>query len=81
MSKCALIMAGGTGGHVFPGLAVADTMKAAGWRVDCRRSEQVFSLTQMITIIICEVNGGMVRIISMSQIECVGFVESHSALQ
>jgi UDP-N-acetylglucosamine--N-acetylmuramyl-(pentapeptide) pyrophosphoryl-undecaprenol N-acetylglucosamine transferase len=31
--KTIVIMAGGTGGHIMPGLAVADTLRDAGWKV------------------------------------------------
>jgi len=33
MSRTILIMAGGTGGHVFPALAVADCLRDEGWKV------------------------------------------------
>lgn len=33
MTRTLLIMAGGTGGHIMPGLAIAEAMKARGWAV------------------------------------------------
>jgi len=39
-SPLLLVMAGGTGGHIFPGLAVANYLKAKGWRIHWLGSEK-----------------------------------------
>ncbi len=31
--KTLLVMAGGTGGHIYPGIAVAEVLRAQGWRI------------------------------------------------
>ena len=31
--KTLMVMAGGTGGHIYPGVAVADALKSDGWRI------------------------------------------------
>jgi UDP-N-acetylglucosamine--N-acetylmuramyl-(pentapeptide) pyrophosphoryl-undecaprenol N-acetylglucosamine transferase len=33
MSKTLMVMAGGTGGHVYPAMAVADELKNQGWKI------------------------------------------------
>ena len=33
MTRTLLIMAGGTGGHIMPGLAIAEVMRARGWAI------------------------------------------------
>lgn len=33
MSRSIMIMAGGTGGHIFPALAVADVLREQGWQI------------------------------------------------
>ena len=33
MSRTIMIMAGGTGGHIFPAMSVAEELRGSGWNV------------------------------------------------
>jgi UDP-N-acetylglucosamine--N-acetylmuramyl-(pentapeptide) pyrophosphoryl-undecaprenol N-acetylglucosamine transferase len=33
MTRTILIMAAGSGGHIFPGIAIANELKARGWSI------------------------------------------------
>lgn len=71
MAKKLLVMAGGTGGHVFPGLAVANMLRAQGWEIHwlgcATRMEADLVPKHHIDISYIDVEGvrgnGMVRLI------------------
>ncbi len=47
-SPTALVMAGGTGGHIFPGLAIAEVLRGQGWRVHWMGAPQPSMESQLV---------------------------------
>ena len=55
--KTILVMAGGTGGHIYPAVAVADILRAQGWQVvwlgarNCMEAELVPKLGYALELV------------------------------
>uniref|UniRef100_UPI00261C9B91 undecaprenyldiphospho-muramoylpentapeptide beta-N-acetylglucosaminyltransferase n=1 Tax=Limnohabitans sp. Rim8 TaxID=1100718 RepID=UPI00261C9B91 len=88
MSLCALIMAGGTGGHIFPGLAVAEALREKGWRVHWLGTpgsmESELVPAQGFSVEMIEFNGvrgkGLTALFMLPWRLCKAFVQSLSVM-
>ena len=87
-SAKALIMAGGTGGHIFPGIALANALKAKGWQVSwigtADRMEADIVPKHNIDINFIDVKGvrgnGIKRLLSMPFMLLKAFLQARKIL-
>lgn len=85
----AIIMAGGTGGHIFPGIALAEELKAQGWQVDwigtADRMEADLVPKHGLPIHFIEVSGvrgnGLIRKLKMPLMLLNAFKQARSILK